>query len=840
MKLKRYCLFSKTKNYGTLIFLMLLAAFFSTEINAQTVTTITASGTSSFTVPAGVTTIIVKAWGAGGGGGGSSSSSKSGGGGGGGAYTIQTFTGLTPGTVYTNSIIVGAGGTGGAAGANSGTDGGNTTVTFTSTVTANGGKLGTGGAGSSVGSGGAGGIAGTFAGGAGSIGGNGGAGGGGSAGTAIIGNAGSIGSTAAVAVTGGGPGGAGGSPLGLTPTSGPGGGGGGGDKTVGSGGTNGSGGNGFDGQVILEYFPELTLGNNAHTPGNACAGTINKPIHSISLTGLNNGGTVSSFTFLTSGTYSAAEISNFKLYYTTTNSFSTSTLLATIASPAVAGTQTFPAFSQAIGNTTAYFWVTMDVASSVTDGNTLTVSASSTANLTSSTSNIILSGTGAASNTAILKIAPSAPTGSASQSLCSGGVPTVADLIATGTSILWYAASSGGLSLATNTTVLNGSHYYATQTVSGCESASRLDVTVSGSTPVAPTGSVAQAFCSTNSPTVADLSATGTSVLWYSASSGGVSLATNTALVNNTHYYASQTVSGCESSSRLDVTATVTTGPTAAAGTAINTCSDSGAVNITAGSSASNYTATAWTCDGTGSFSNANSLTTCTYTPSAADSIAGSRTLTLTATANAGCPDAVSTKPITITPAITVSAGSALSAVCQGGTTPALDGSFGGGATSAVWDDGGVGGSFTDNGGATPNTATYTASITAGATVTLTITATAPCGIKTDSKSLSVTTSVATPVFSLGASSSRCYGAGAATYTATASNNTGLTYSLDGPSIASGNTINSSTGEVTYAANWVGNSVITITATGCNGPKITTHTVAVLAPVSSPSFIDVH
>ena len=70
---------------------------------------------------------------------------------------------------------------------------------------------------------------------------------------------------------------------------------------------------------------------------------------------------------------------------------------------------------------------------------------------------------------------PLSPTGLASQSFCSGS--TVADLIATGDGILWYAASSGGSALATNTALVNGTHYFASQTVGGCESTSRFDVT---------------------------------------------------------------------------------------------------------------------------------------------------------------------------------------------------------------------------------------------------------------------------------------------------------------------------------------------------------------------------
>jgi len=59
-------------------------------------------------------------------------------------------------------------------------------------------------------------------------------------------------------------------------------------------------------------------------------------------------------------------------------------------------------------------------------------------------------------------------------------------------------------------------------------------------------------------PTVADLTTTsGSNIKWYAASTGGSALATSTVLVNGTTYYASQTVNGVESATRLAVTATV-------------------------------------------------------------------------------------------------------------------------------------------------------------------------------------------------------------------------------------------------------------------------------------------
>ena len=68
-----------------------------------------------------------------------------------------------------------------------------------------------------------------------------------------------------------------------------------------------------------------------------------------------------------------------------------------------------------------------------------------------------------------------APTGAASQTFCAG--KTVADLVATGTNIKWYDAATAGSVLPASTVLVNGTTYYATQTVSGVESTNRLAVT---------------------------------------------------------------------------------------------------------------------------------------------------------------------------------------------------------------------------------------------------------------------------------------------------------------------------------------------------------------------------
>jgi len=56
--------------------------------------------------------------------------------------------------------------------------------------------------------------------------------------------------------------------------------------------------------------------------------------------------------------------------------------------------------------------------------------------------------------------------------------PTVADLTtSSGTAIKWYSAASGGTLYNGTEALVNGQHYYASQTVNGVESTARLDVT---------------------------------------------------------------------------------------------------------------------------------------------------------------------------------------------------------------------------------------------------------------------------------------------------------------------------------------------------------------------------
>ncbi|WP_353084964.1 GEVED domain-containing protein [Flavobacterium sp.] len=161
----------------------------------------------------------------------------------------------------------------------------------------------------------------------------------------------------------------------------------------------------------------------------------------------------------------------------------------------------------------------------------------------------------------------SAPTGAATQTFC--GAANLSQLSVTGSNIRWYSAATGGVeypaSIWTAVGLVNGTTYYASQTVNGCQSVPRLAVTVSiNATPSAPNAS-AQSFC--GSASVADLVPSGSSLTWYDVATAGSALTSGTALASGT-YYVSQTTNGCEGPrTAVAVTVNVTSAPTASAQT---------------------------------------------------------------------------------------------------------------------------------------------------------------------------------------------------------------------------------------------------------------------------------
>jgi len=201
----------------------------------------------------------------------------------------------------------------------------------------------------------------------------------------------------------------------------------------------------------------------------------------------------------------------------------------------------------------------------------------STASLTTATTYYASQTTGGCESSTRLAVAvtlsnPSAPTGDGAQNFCIVDTPnpTVADLVATGTGVQWYSDALATSLLASTDALADGVTYYATQTISGCEGMSTFDVVVTISNTSKPGGNPIQSFCIIDNatPTVADLTATGTTIEWYSESGAINLLADSEVLVNGTNYYAldAGNTSGCAGET-LEVTVEIsdTTAPTGTA-----------------------------------------------------------------------------------------------------------------------------------------------------------------------------------------------------------------------------------------------------------------------------------
>jgi predicted outer membrane repeat protein len=140
------------------------------------------------------------------------------------------------------------------------------------------------------------------------------------------------------------------------------------------------------------------------------------------------------------------------------------------------------------------------------------------------------------------------PTVSPTQSFCSQDV-IVNDLTATGQNIKWYSQATGGSPLASNTALVSGNTYYASQTVNGCES-DRASVTVSINSTEAPTAVSPQNFI-IGQPG-AKIVVNGSNLKWYTQETGGTALAAaptlNMSTENSATYWVSQTnANNCES-----------------------------------------------------------------------------------------------------------------------------------------------------------------------------------------------------------------------------------------------------------------------------------------------------
>jgi hypothetical protein len=217
---------------------------------------------------------------------------------------------------------------------------------------------------------------------------------------------------------------------------------------------------------------------------------------------------------------------------------------------------------------------------------------------------------------------------------CGPGQVTLSATASPNVDVLWCTDSTGGCILSsyvittfTTNWISSTTTYYVALDNGICVDITPIMAIIGTSTPNAPGGIPNQSLCF--GATVADLSATGLGVKWYTDSVGGTLLAVTDTLTNGTSYYASQTVNGCESTNRLQVTALLNN---STSGTDVRTACDSYTWIDGNTYNANNNTAT-YNLVG-GNVNGCDSLVTLNLTIHTVDNTVGNNSPTLSSNAN--------------------------------------------------------------------------------------------------------------------------------------------------------------------------------------------------------------
>jgi hypothetical protein len=410
---------------------------------------------------------------------------------------------------------------------------------------------------------------------------------------------------------------------------------------------------------------------------------------------------------------------------------------------------------------------------------------------------------------------------------------------ANATSYTWSVTGAGNSITGTGTTgtVTWGSGFNGSATVSvvanGCNGPSTSASTTVTVTPTVGTPSFslgATTVCQNAVDEIYTASSTNTTGITYSVSPGSAGTIGSTSGVMdwNAGFSGPATITasaaGCggpKTANRVvTVTATVGT-PSTPSPAASTICQASANTNYT--TSATNATSYTWSVTGAG-----NSIvgTGTTGTVTWGSGFTGSATVSVVAN---GCnsPSASSSTTVTVTPTIgTPSFTVGAATLCQNSadtTYTAIAAN-----TSAITYT--VLPAAAGTIGSTNGLMNWSSTFSGNATITASA---AGCGgPKTADKVVVITPSVATPSFTAGATTV-CQDAADETYTVSAANNTGITYTV---SPAGAGTIDSTSGVMNWDASFSGSATITASAAGCSGPKTATRTVTVTATVGTPAF----
>ena len=275
-------------------------------------------------------------------------------------------------------------------------------------------------------------------------------------------------------------------------------------------------------------------------------------------------GNINSLSFNITSIGSAPNVTDFKIYMgSTTNSVMTSFVTTGLTQVFSAATYTQTIGANAIVFSTPYNWngtsnIIIDIRQTGVDSinNAETYFTATTGNtvLYAFTSTVNAGGSDG--------FAASSPTATTSKNRLNttfnwAATPVVvwspvADLYTDAAATIPYTTGTNASTVYLKGSATTPASYTVTTSYpSGCSKSASVSVTVN--TTAAPTGTSPQDYLT--GETLASLEVTGTGIIWYDAPTGGAVLPSTTLLVSGVVYYASQTVNGCESPTRLAVTA---------------------------------------------------------------------------------------------------------------------------------------------------------------------------------------------------------------------------------------------------------------------------------------------
>jgi GH35 family endo-1,4-beta-xylanase len=302
---------------------------------------------------------------------------------------------------------------------------------------------------------------------------------------------------------------------------------------------------------------------------------------------------------VSSGAYTITAVATDNSGNKTTSSAVTITVVP-VATITASGSTTFCSGGNVVLNAStgtgySYVWKngTTTITGATSSGYTATASGSYTVSISSNSQTTTSSATVVTVNslpviTPYAQIDGGAWNQTSTATLCAGSTVVFGPQPVTTTGWSWtdpngYSATSREITLASVTTSQGGTYTASYTDGNTCKSSATFTLTVNA-LPSAPTVTTPVSYC--QNATATQLTATGTNLKWYTASTGGTGTTTaptpTTATAGTTNYYVSQTTNTCESTRAL-IAVTVNTLPSAPiVTTPVSYCQNATATQLTA------------------------------------------------------------------------------------------------------------------------------------------------------------------------------------------------------------------------------------------------------------------